>query len=89
MKRLSNTTAALFATGFLQVIFVAANTVFITQFQLVHATITSFLISMIWTFNVKRIAFGGMADRYAYASGAALGCLAGILAATTLVGGAT
>lgn len=78
----------LFVTGFLQVIFVAANTVFITRFQLVHATVTSFLISMIWTFNVKRIAFGDMRDRYAYASGAALGCLVGVITATAMAGGA-
>lgn len=72
-------------TGFLQVIFVAANTVFIAHYELVANVITAFLISLIWTWNVKKVAFGNTADRYAYATGAAFGSLAGTVIASALV----
>ena len=39
--------------------------------------ITGFLISIIWTFNVKKIAFSALGDRVAYAAGAATGTLIG------------
>lgn len=72
-------------TGFLQVIFVAANTVFIAHYELLANVITAFLISLIWTWNVKKIAFGDSADRYCYATGAAFGSLAGTVIASALV----
>ena len=76
----------LFATGFAQVIFVAANTVFIAHYELLANLITAFLISLIWTWNVKKVAFGDNGDRWAYATGAALGSLVGNILATRLVG---
>lgn len=71
-------------TGFLQVIFVSANTIYITQRAWVMLVITSFCISFLWSGNVKRIAFGDMLDRVVYASGAALGCATGVLIAASL-----
>lgn len=76
---LQNQRLRLAATGFLQVLFVALNTVFISNFFLVGLTATSFAISYIWSHNVKRVAFGDEGDRLSYAAGAALGCLAGAL----------
>lgn len=74
-------------TGFLQVVFVAANTVCIAKYLLVAATLTSFMISLIWSHNVKKIAFGTEGDRIAYAMGAAFGCLVGTVAVTYLTHG--
>jgi len=75
----------LFSTGFLQVIFVAANTVFISQYQLIGNLLTAFMISLVWTYNVKKVAFGDVSDRWAYATGAALGSVAGTVAANWML----
>jgi len=67
----------LFSTALLQVMLVSMNIVFITYHQLLAMTITGFAISIIWTFNVKKVAFGSLTDRVVYASGAAAGTLIG------------
>lgn len=72
-------------TGFLQVFFVGANTAFISHYALVGNLLTAFMISYIWTHNVKRIAIGDNKDRYAYAIGAALGSVGGTVAANLLL----
>lgn len=69
----------LFITGFLQVFFVALNTWLITQQNYIGVVIVSFLISFIWSFNVKKVAFGSMTDRVIYSLGAAIGGLSGLL----------
>lgn len=74
----------LFTTGFVQVLLVALNTWQIANDHLVGAVIVGFLISLTWTFNVKRIAFGTHADRFIYAGGAALGTLSGLLLAKAI-----
>jgi hypothetical protein len=70
----------LFSTGFLQVFFVAVNTFFISKGYYVGVLVCGFIISFIWSFNVKRVAFGTNTDRLIYASGAALGSLFGLVA---------
>lgn len=69
----------LFSTGFLQVFFVAINTYLITKEYYVGVLIVSFLISFIWSFNVKRVAFGTMRDRLIYSLGASIGGLTGLI----------
>jgi hypothetical protein len=56
----------LFLTALLQVMLVSMNIVFITYHQLLAMTITGFAISIIWTFNVKKVAFGSLTDRIIY-----------------------
>jgi hypothetical protein len=75
------TYAKLFLTGFLQVLFVAMNTYFITRLYWYGIFFCGFMISLIWSHNVKKIAFGTNLDRFYYAVGAALGSLAGVMAA--------
>jgi hypothetical protein len=41
--------------------------------------VVGFLISFIWSFNVKKIAFGGMADRVVYSMGASAGAVCGLM----------
>jgi hypothetical protein len=77
--------AQLAFTGFLQVIFVSMNTIYVTRGAWVALIVTSFCISFLWSGNVKRIAFGDMGDRIVYASGAALGCLVGVLVAQAVM----
>ena len=69
----------LFSTGFLQVFFVAVNTYFIAHENYIGALMMGFVISFIWTFNVKRVVFSGIAGRLHYSFGAALGCLIGLI----------
>jgi hypothetical protein len=72
MKKFLNKYSVFF-TGLLQVTFVSMNTVFISKGLLLPMLIAGFMISLIWTFNVKRVAFGGWIDRIEYAAGATAG----------------
>lgn len=72
---------SLFATGLLQVALVSLNTYLTAHQHLLSATLVGFGISFVWTFNVKKVAFGNMWYRIAYALGAAVGTLVGILTA--------
>ena len=77
--------AKLFGMGFIQVFLVASNTVAIAQFQLLSNAVTALGISYIWTHNVKKVAFGAEADRWAYALGAMVGSLCGSYITHTLL----
>jgi hypothetical protein len=68
----------LFLSGFLQVIFVSSSTYQIAHGFIFGATITGFLVSLIWSYNVKRIAFCDTTDRIIYAFGAGLGSFLGV-----------
>lgn len=68
----------LFITGFSQVYFVAVNTYFLSKEMYLGVFISAFIISMIWSFNIKRIAFGSTNDRLIYAFGATLGSVSGL-----------
>ena len=65
----------LFTTGFLQVFFVVINTYFISKSYLLGIIICGFIISFIWSHNVKKIAFGSEYDRFIYSLGAMSGSL--------------
>jgi membrane associated rhomboid family serine protease len=43
------------------------------------------MISFIWSWNVKKIAFGTISDRIVYASGAAFGSIVGLLISTLIL----
>lgn len=63
----------LFFSAMLQVSFVAMQPLFIVNHKIIPMLLTGFLISMIWTFNIKKVAFGGWPDRLVYAIGAMCG----------------
>jgi len=69
----------LFLSGFFQVLLVAINTYQLAHHKWIGSFVIGFLISFVWTFNVKRIAFGKLAERLLYALGAAFGTVAGLL----------
>ena len=64
---------ALFLTAMVQVTFVAMNVTFIAHNRIVPMLLTGFMISLIWTINVKRVALGSWWDRITYANGAMFG----------------
>lgn len=69
----------LFLTAWLQVGLVAMNVLFISEHKIIPMLLTSFGISLTWTFNVKRAAFGDWKDRLIYSTGAMTGTLTGYL----------
>ena len=74
----------LFFTGYIQIALVAFNTWQIAHQKWISAMFVSFIISVVWTFNVKSIAIGKWAERIVYSLGCALGCGSGILMAKIL-----
>lgn len=78
MKAYNMDKLKLFTTGFMQVFFVSANTYFVAKEEYLGVAGASFMISFIWTYNVKRVAFGGFTDKLIYAAGASSGALAGL-----------
>ena len=79
--------AMLFCTGFLQVSLVSLNIWQVANGKYLSGALVSFLISFVWTLNVKRVAFGKMGDRVVYAGGAMCGFLAGIALSHLMYGG--
>lgn len=69
---------SLLSTGFIQVYFVAVNTYFIANELYLGVLIAAFMISLVWSFNVKKVAFGSTTDRIVYAFGATCGSLVGL-----------
>lgn len=79
--------AGLFLTGLIQVALVATNTYQIAHKRYVGALAVGFLISLVWTLNVKRVAFGGWSDRITYATGAMVGTGLGLFISSLIYGG--
>nr|DAJ36378.1 MAG TPA: hypothetical protein [Bacteriophage sp.] len=65
----------LFTTGFSQVFLVVLNTYFITREFLLGILACGFLISFVWSHNVKKVAFGSEWDRIIYSLGAMTGSI--------------
>ena len=72
----------LFLTGFVQVLFVAMSTVFISKRIWIGVAVSGFCISYLWSHNVKKVAFGREIDRITYAAGAMVGSLTGCYCAS-------
>lgn len=75
----------LFFTALTQVSFVAMQPLFIINHKIFLMLTTGFLISLIWTFNVKKVAFGNIWDRLIYAAGATIGTGFGYLISNWVV----
>lgn len=69
----------LFATGFIQVFLVAFNTYAISRDQLLGSWVASLAISLVWTFNIKKVALGSRTDQFIYAFGASAGNVCGVI----------
>lgn len=82
-----NDKTKLFITGFTQVLFVAINTYFLSKEFYIGVFFCGFIISLIWSWNVKKVAFGTIQDRFIYASGAAFGSLLGLIISVFILKG--
>jgi hypothetical protein len=74
-----------FLLAFTQVLFVSLNTIFLAKNNPSMVFVCAFLISYIWTHNVKKVAFGSELDKIIYAVGAALGSLTGLILSRILL----
>lgn len=75
----------LFLTGYIQTVFVVINVYLVAHEIYIGVLMSAFMISYIWTHNVKRIAFGTHMDRVIYSLGASLGSLSGLLISTFII----
>lgn len=66
------------ATGIIQVYFVAINTCFLAKEIYLGVAFAAFAISMVWSYNIKKIVFGTFSDRMFYSLGATIGSLLGL-----------
>lgn len=78
IKKLLNSKLTLFTSGLMQVFLVSVNVYQLAHKHYIGAFIVGFLISLIWSYNVKRISFSDKWDRYIYAFGAAVGTIVGL-----------
>ena len=85
IKQLVKDKYILFFTALSQVFFVAMQPLLIIHHRIIPMLICGFLISMIWTFNIKKVAFGNMADRFVYAFGAMAGTGFGFMVSNFIV----
>jgi hypothetical protein len=69
----------LFLTGFLQVFLVAINTFFIANKMPIGCAFMGFMISFVWSWNVKKVVFGTMKEHLIYSFGASIGSVSGLL----------
>ena len=68
-----------FFTSFFQVGLVAINTYLITHLYWLGIFIVSFLISLLWAFNVSKIAISTTNQKLTYALGAGCGAISGLI----------
>lgn len=68
-----------FLYAYIQVLLVVTNTWQVANGKFMGAVAVGFLISLVWTFNVKRVAFGDWATRLIYCLGASLGTASGLI----------
>jgi len=75
----------IFLQSFLQIGLVAINTLLISKQLFLGVFICSFLISLLWAFNVSKIALSDLRNKIIYALGAGCGAITGILIIKLLV----
>lgn len=71
-----------FFTSFFQIGLVAINTYFISHLFWIGIFFASFAISLLWAFNVSRIALSDLKQKLIYAFGAGCGAITGLLILT-------
>jgi hypothetical protein len=69
----------LFFQSFTQVGLVAVNTWLISRGYIVSVFLVSFLISLIWAFNVAKVSISTTREKIIYALGAGFGAITGLL----------
>lgn len=68
-----------FFYSYLQIALISINTIILTRHNYFGIFILSFLISLLWTFNVSRIAVSTIKQKILYSLGAGCGAISGVL----------
>jgi hypothetical protein len=76
----------LFITGAMQVMFISINTSFISRDEYIGVLGSSFIVSYLWSINVKKISVSSFKERIIYSSGASLGCISGLFLSKIISG---
>ncbi len=69
----------IFLQSFFQVGLVAINTMLIAKGYILGVFVVSFLISLLWAFNVSKVAISTLNQKLTYAFGAGCGAVIGLL----------
>lgn len=69
----------IFLQSFFQIGLVAINTLLIAKGYYIGVFIVSFLISLLWAFNVSKVAISTLNQKLTYALGAGFGAITGLL----------
>jgi len=69
----------IFFSSLLQIFFVSVNTILISKEMVIQAGVCGFLLSLVWTFNIRRITIASWAERISYCLGAGIGTSSGII----------
>lgn len=75
----------LFVIANFQSMLISMNIVYISEHKIVPMLVTGFLLSLLWTLTIKKLAFGDWVDRFVYATGATVGTAAGYLISTKYI----
>jgi hypothetical protein len=68
-----------FFQSFFQVGLVSVSTILITKHLYIGIFVVAFLISLLWTFNVSRLAISSLKEKLTYSLGAGIGAVCGVL----------
>lgn len=68
----------IFLTSFFQIGLVAINTYLITHLCWVGVFVVSFMISLLWAYNVSKVAISKPKEKLIYAFGAGCGAITGL-----------
>jgi len=69
----------IFFTAFIQVFCVCINIKFIASNNITKTFISSFFINLLWTINIRKMAFSNNIERLIYSLGAASGSISGLI----------
>jgi hypothetical protein len=68
----------LFFSAMLQIFLVSTNTYLVANGFMLSAGIIGFLLSWVWSWNIKRIAISSNTERFIYCLGAGIGTTLGV-----------
>jgi len=75
----------IFITAYVQIGLVAVNTVLIAKGYVLGIFLASFTISLLWSYNVSKVALSEFKEKLIYALGAGLGAVTGYYLITALL----
>lgn len=68
----------IFITSFFQVFLIAINTYLISKSIFIGVFLSTFMINLVWTYNVKKMSIGNIKERFIYSFGASIGAVSGL-----------